>query len=162
MFHVLRSASFIVRPAYELVRRLVTLILRWGSLARTLAARVRAPAGGSSPPVRRRRSTALRMSKKVRGIVMNKRTNRDYICIFLHDFRRTNDEAARRRVSSGRATAQVNLAPLWPEAAAPRRHRPRRDRELRVEEALLLKLCVDGRRRVRRQLEARNGGRYAQ
>ena len=58
--------------------------------------------------------------------------------------------------------APVNLAPLWPEAAAPRRHRPRRDRKLRVEEALLLQLGVDGRRRVRRKLEPRKGGCYAQ
>ena len=94
------------------------------------------------------------------------RTNQDYMHIYTTS--RTSDRRAQRGLRAAacefqhRATCPMNLAPLWPEAAAPRRHLPRRDRELRVEEALLLQFGGDARRRVRRELQARDGGRYAQ
>ena len=157
MFHVLRSAPIVVLPAGPVV---ITL-MRWGSPARTkLAARggtVRGlhPAATPSPlhcssSVRRQGHRRLRFKLERTGITYV------YFTRLSTNERRSGAPGLRPRDSS------VNLAPLWPEAAAPRRHRPRRDRKLRVEKALLLKLCVDGRRRVRRKLEPRKGGCYAQ
>ena len=85
--------------------------------------------------------------------------------MYIYTTSRTSDRRAKRalplRQLLGGNFTEFS-APLWPEAAAPRRHRPRRDRELRVEEALLLQFGRDARRRVRRKLEPRKGGRYAQ
>ena len=85
--------------------------------------------------------------------------------MYIYTTSRTSDRRAKRalplRQLLGGNFTEFS-APLWPEAAAPRRHLTRCDGKLRVEEALLLQFCGDGRRRVRRELEARNGGRYAQ
>jgi hypothetical protein len=78
----------------------------------------------------------------------------------LHDFLERAIEG--RSGVSRRDSSWGISAPLWPEAAAPRRHLPGRDRELRVEEALLLQFGRDARRRVRREFQARHYGRYAQ
>ena len=153
MFHVLRSAPIVLLPfcTARYAQRRVFL-----GLPRTkLAARGLQPTGTPSPlhcssSVRRQGHRRLRFKLERTGITYV------YFTRLSTNERRSGAPGLRPRDSS------VNLAPLWPEAAAPRRHRPRRDRKLRVEEALLLKLCVDGRRRVRRKLEPRKGGCYAQ
>ena len=78
----------------------------------------------------------------------------------LHDFLERAIEG--RSGVSRRDSSWGISAPLWPEAAAPRRHLPGRDGKLRVEEALLLEFGGDARRRVRRKLETREYGRRAQ
>ena len=78
----------------------------------------------------------------------------------LHDFL---ERAIEGRSGVSRCDSSWGIsAPLWPEAAAPRRHLPGRDGKLRVEEALLLEFGGDARRRVRRKLETREYGRRAQ
>ena len=123
-FYVFTGAPIVV-PAFE---RLVTpIVLRWGSPARTkLAAQERAP--------RRRRAVAARARcgfDRPQSQGHRPRTNRS-TCL-------TTDERTTKRRSgdypAATAHGEFHWLPWRRQAGAPRRHRPRRDRKLSVEES---------------------------
>ena len=148
-FYYLMSAPIVVLPAYELVRRSLRSFCAGQPAPHGQCSRREGPPtgacgeGSAAPPVRKATSPC--------GIGLG---------AYLHDFLERAIEG--RSGVSRRDSSWGISAPLWPEAAAPRRHRPRRDRKLRVEEALLLQFGGDARRRVRGELETRRDGRRAQ